>query len=571
MNKVPNEVIIARRRLCVAAGLRALPWVLVLCFSVCFLALLIPKITYLPYTYASWSRLWFMGAACAAMVLTIVVAVVRRPSLSVAALEVDKRYQLQERLSSLLALPEAERETAAAMALQRDTQLKLDRLDVRDKFPMQMSKNTPWVLLPLILCIGLSWVPDVSQASLAALSPEAKQRLENVKQRTAPILTQVKTLREEIDKQELKEVSEDLKKIERRLEEMQNKQNLEPKEMLSDFNAIKKEIEERKETLKSTEDLKKAMADLESLEKGPGEKMANALKNGEIEDAKAELQKLKDELKKGSLSDDDKKQLAKQLEQIHSAIEQKVHEQQNKVEELKKELEKAEASGDIEQAASLRKQVEQAENALQKAKNAAASSKSMADAASALRNGDASSAQASLDDLEKALDGMAASDAAMQELENVLDDLQNAKQSANCQSCSGGGCSKCNGGSGSGKGSKQARQGTSSKAATGSKSSQAVKGAGKGPGQGDGSATADPADEIETSEYDDRVDGFNRNTEQRFGGKVRGPNRPGMTLEEAREAISNSTPEDPEAAENIPLPRAEREQQKEYFERLRNR
>jgi hypothetical protein len=54
------------------------------------------------------------------------------------------------------------------------------------------------------------------------------------------------------------------------------------------------------------------------------------------------------------------------------------------------------------------------------------------------------------------------------------------------------------------------------------------------------------------------------------GGESRGKNRKGVSREEVREAVRSSKPDAPDAIENIDLPKAARDQLREYFDSLRD-
>ena len=71
--------------------------------------------------------------------------------------------------------------------------------------------------------------------------------------------------------------------------------------------------------------------------------------------------------------------------------------------------------------------------------------------------------------------------------------------------------------------------------------------------------------------FDSQVRDEMRKGETTFGGKVGGPNRKGITKEEVREALLSSKPDDPDAIENMSLPKAQRDQQRDYFNSLRDK
>ncbi|MFN9628354.1 MAG: hypothetical protein ACK6AT_19055, partial [Planctomycetota bacterium] len=91
-----------------------------------------------------------------------------------------------------------------------------------------------------------------------------------------------------------------------------------------------------------------------------------------------------------------------------------------------------------------------------------------------------------------------------------------------------------------------------------------------GDGQGDGTGVGD-RDEKEAGfkEYDAQVRDKMRKGEMVPGQKVGGKNRKGLTREEVRDAVKSAQPDDPDAIENIELPKAQRDQLREYFDSLR--
>ena len=68
----------------------------------------------------------------------------RRADAMEAAIEIDRRYGLRERVSSTYALRPEERETEIGQALVRDAQNRVERIEVREHFPLSASwRNFP--------------------------------------------------------------------------------------------------------------------------------------------------------------------------------------------------------------------------------------------------------------------------------------------------------------------------------------------------------------------------------------------------------------------------------------------
>jgi tetratricopeptide (TPR) repeat protein len=549
MDKIFKQVSKARRYLWLQKALAILPGWLLLSFSIAFVALLIPKLWYVPYTFESWGRNGLLAATAAALVGTLAHAWTLRPSLRSSAIELDRRFQLRERISSAFDLTPDAQQTPIGTALLHDAIRQVERIDIRDQFPIRPNTATPWVLLPILSCIALFWVPDAGQAAENALLLASKERIQNVKAQTKPVLEQVKKLRNDLEEKGLQEAADEFKKLEKKLEDLQKSDKADVKKLLADFNEIKREMEQRKESLGSSDTLKKAMENLKKLDQGPADKMADSLQKGDFKQAEKELEKMLDQLKSGKLSEQQKEQLAKQLDQMEKALQKAAQEQREAVEQLKKELEKAEKSGDLEKTGQLRKKLEQAEKSLSKCEQCQSMSEQLAKASQAMKDGNMQEAQQAMEEMMDQLEQMSLDSEALAELQEMMDEMQNAKNSSNCKSCSGEGCAECNG---QGKGKKDGE----------SRFSKNSKGEGKG--EGDRGEEEDA-----TKDFDSQVREQMRKGETVFGGKVGGPNRKGISKEEAREAILNAAPEDPDAIESLVLPKAQREQQREYFERLR--
>ena len=541
MDQIIKQVSRARRLLSIQIATSILPWTLLVAFGICFVALLVPKIWYLPMVGPNWPTLWMTAAAVAALLATALIAFLRRPSIRQSALELDQRFGLRERVSSALDLNARDRDTPIGEALLQDAATKAERIDVRDQFPIRFTAMMPWVLLPILACVSSFWIPDAELPELKKLGANSQERLNNVKAQTKPILEQLTKMRKDLEEKGLQESAEEFKKLEKKLEDLQKSQTIDTKKLLADFNDIKKEMEQRKDSFGSSDSLKKAMDGLKKIDKGPADRVADSLKEGDFKEASKEMEKLLTQLKLNKLTDDQKNQLANQLKQMEKAIEKASQEQKDALNTMKQQLQRAEQAGDIEKAGMLRKKMEQLENAMQKAEKASKICEQCKNAAQALKDGDPQAAQKALEGMQAELEEMAADAEAMEGLQELMDEMQEAKESAKSGQAEGG----------NGKGKK--------------KGDPSRNGRGEGQGAGDREES-----ETDTKVFDSQVRDEMRKGETVFGGKVGGPNRKGLSKEEARNSILNSTPDDPDAIENMALPKAQRDQQREYFDSLRS-
>ena len=92
MDQIIKQVARARRLLSIQIATSILPWTLLVAFGICFVAVLVPKIWYLPMVGPNWPTLWMTAAAVAALLATALIAFLRRPSIRQSALELDQRF-----------------------------------------------------------------------------------------------------------------------------------------------------------------------------------------------------------------------------------------------------------------------------------------------------------------------------------------------------------------------------------------------------------------------------------------------------------------------------------------------
>ena len=199
----------------------------------------------------------------------------------------------------------------------------------------------------------------------------------------------------------------------------------------------------------------------------------------------------------------------------------------------------------MDAAAKMQKKLDQLNANAKQSKAAQAVKAQMKKAQEAMEKGDEQGAQQALEELQAELAEMADDEEALQEMESMMEDLQNAKKASACAECNGDGCGKCN----------------SDKKGKDSKNSR-----GEGKGAGDREE-----EETDYKNFDSQVREQMRKGETVFGGKVGGPNRKGTTKEEVRDAVLNATPDDPDAIENMTLPKAQRDQQRDYFNSIRDK
>ena len=133
---------------------------------------------------------WPAGAAGLALLAAGIWTLLRRASPLHAALEIDRRFGLRERVSSSLALPPEEMASPVGQALLADAARRVQKLYVPEKFPIRVG---PWACLPLVPLLFLGLVvlfvhPAAavnSATNQAALAKKAKPKKQVKKQLSA--------------------------------------------------------------------------------------------------------------------------------------------------------------------------------------------------------------------------------------------------------------------------------------------------------------------------------------------------------------------------------------------------
>jgi len=567
METIHTQLSKAWRRLWLQSWVNLFGWSLLVALSIAFVACLIPKLYFIPYRFEFWGGTWIASAAVLSALIASAIAWWRRPTPIATAVEIDRRFGLRERCSSSLSMNADDRDSAIGQALLKDTVAKLERVDIRDQFPIKPGPQIVWLALPIAACLALFWVPDAELDVTNALGNSTNAPIVNIKNQTAPILKAIQKKREDAESKGDKESAEQFKRIEEKINSLQNSTEADRKKIIADINDLKKELQQKKESLGSSEQLKKSLEGMKDLNAGPAEKMAKALQEGEFDKAEQELEKMIDALKSDKLTGEQTQQLQKQLEQMQKALEKAKAKQEELKQQLEKELEKAEKEGDTQKVADLRKKLENMENAqASQGKSMDKIQSQLAKAQQAMQNGDKQSAADALEEMQDELSELAENQADSEELEDMIEQFENAKSASKCKECNGAGCKECNQAGNGQKGGKGKPNGKGKGKGKG-KSDSDQPGDGNGEGKGEGDRDESEAD---FKNYDAQVREEMRKGETVNGGKADGKNRKGMTREEARQAVLSSEPDRPDAIESIQLPKAQRDQLKEYFDSLRD-
>jgi hypothetical protein len=313
------------------------------------------------------------------------------------------------------------------------------------------------------------------------------------------------------------------------------------------LNDLAQQLEERRQQLGAKEELQKQLDNMKNLGAGPADKAAQAMKEGNWEQAKQELEKLQKQLMEGKLDDKAKQELAKQIEQMKDKLAAAANARQQAMDDLKKQIEQQKQQGNMAKAGELQQKLDQLQKQQQQMDRMQQMAQQMAQAQQALQQGDGQKAAAAMQQMAQMMAEMAQEQKEMQALNAMMNDLQMAKDMMACQQCAGAGCQACQGmGMGQNPFGKP----------------------GMGMGEGKGAGPR-PEEKNATNFRDTRVRQNVGRGGAVFGGMVEGPNIKGDVTEVIKEEMAKigSEPADPLTAERLPPSR--REHAEEYFRNFR--
>ena len=568
MEALRRQVAIAYRRLLVQRFLGTLAWCWFATFVIAAAGVAIPKFVPMEVDALVWSAAWIGGAVAAGLLIAGLWTYLTRQSQLEAAIEIDRRFGLKERVSSTLALDETELETDAGRALAADALRRVERLDVQSKFGIELNRRSLMPLVPMIVAFALLFVADAIR-EVAASSSENINITKQIKESTEPLRKKLEERRKEAAEKGLKDAADLFKQLEEGARELTKRDEVDRKQALSKLNDLQKQLEQRREKL-GAERMKEQLDNLKNLKSGPADKVANALKEGDFKKALEEIDELKKQLAQGDMDEKKKEELKNQLAEMQKKLQEAVQSQKKlendlekqianarqqipNPEELKKQIQDLVNQGRKEDAEKLRQQAQKMAENLEKLQNQLAKMQQggpqmqqlqqMADklgqCAACMGQGDKAGAQKALEALQKELGEMQMKADELVMLDMALDQIAECKGD-----CNGEGDKAGKGGKGEGEG----------------------KGDGLGAGQGKG---ARPIAKDDVAFRESQVNQNIGKGRAVITGEVDGPNMKGQVQQAIQEQMEASKREASDAVIRQRLPRNQRDHAKEYFDALR--
>jgi hypothetical protein len=292
----------------------------------------------------------------------LVLAWLRRPNRVMSSLALDEKFNLKERVTTVLTLSDPQLESPAGQALLRDVSAHLADLKVTAGFPLRLSRRHVFMpagalALAVLACVLDPYLGKLNFGS-RILADQPVQREIDAKKNQDERDKLKKSIAKRREEQQTKSAA--LKELQKEFDKLMN-QPLDPKdedkvrERINEFHKLKDKLKERMDAIKEKADqvehmkkmLKELGLDKDKLTKdGPAKDFEDALMNGNFEKARAALEKLAKDLKNDKLTKEQQKQLAEQFKELHDQL-KKLAQKDNQV---MKQLEQQLKDGKIKQA-----------------------------------------------------------------------------------------------------------------------------------------------------------------------------------------------------------------------------
>jgi hypothetical protein len=543
MDVLKQQVRRARRRLAFQRFLAVLSWSWFAWLLAAAVVVTVDK--FKPLGVLEW--VWPAIGIGAGFLTAIIWSLITRRSELEAAIEIDRRFGLKERVSSTYALDPDQLGSSAGRALVDDAVKRVERLHVADQFRVRLGR---WSWLPVlpavaVFLIALFLQPAVTQ-NTAGGSVATKAERKQVKASVDPLRKKSLERRKEARDKGLLAAEELFAKLEQGAKELTKGDMTDKKQALVELNDLAKDLEKRREQLGAAEKMQEQFKQLKDLDKGPADKMADALKNGDFQVAMKELNQLRDKLENGKLDAEAKAALEKQLKQMEDKLRKMADAHDKAMQSMKKQIEELKKKGQAQQAKELEEKLAQMQQQTSQMKLAKQMADQLGQCSKCMQQGDKAGAAQAMSKLQEQLAELQQQADEMAMLEDAMSELEMAKDAMNCKECNGEGCQACMGMGAN----RFGRPGMA---------------LGKGRGQG-----PRPEEKTDSKFYDTKVKQQTGKGAALVVDFVDGPNMKGQVQQQIQTEFESMKAEETDPLTGQQLPRAYREHTQKYFDTLRD-
>jgi len=427
MDKIERQVRRAQRRLGLQRFVGLLGWTCTATLTAAALLILVDRFWSLGVP--AWG--WLAGAAALGLLAAWLWTVASGSDPIDAAIELDRQFELKERVSSTLALSDADRETPSGQALVRDTARRVERINVADRMKVTAPRRLLFPLVPAAIALALVMLVGPAKQGNTAQAQAAGVR-QQVKKSTKKLQRRLDQHRKKAEKQGLKEIKNVLKLLQQDLKKLQQSPPADRKEALRKLNDLAKQLQERRDDFSAAEKLQQQLKQLKNLKQGPADRLAKAMKQGDFGKAADELNKLRQQLSSEKLSKEQREQLAKQFDQMAEKLKKAAEAHQQMQANLQKEIQKLRDAGDSKKASELEEQLAKLRSQLPQMDMLKQMGKELKECSKCCKEGQLGEAQEAMQQLAEGLQGMQQEMDELEMLDDAMDQLAQCRGQMGC-------------------------------------------------------------------------------------------------------------------------------------------
>jgi hypothetical protein len=437
MESIRKKVRRAQFRLTLQQFLMVVPWTLFAALLLAATAAVVPKIWSLELDRGVWISAWLAGAAGLGLVAALVWTLLVRRGMLDAAIEVDRRFGLKERVSSAVALPASDRDTDVGRALVDDVTRRIESIEVREAFRVRLRWPAVLPLGTVLATLAVFFLVEDAQRDKATAASQRVAMREQIKRSAQELKKKLEERLKQQDDGELKDADQLFQQLRQGLDELTRADNVDRQKALVKMNDLAKELAKRRDALGEPDKAKQQLERLGNIERGPAEKLISALRAGDMGKATEEMKKLLEQLKNDNLTEEQRKQLAEQLTQAERKIRDAVEEHRQAMKELERQIQQKRTEGDMEAAGNLQRKLEQMQAQERQMQRLDQIANQLGRAQQAMKTGDMRSAASELDNLASELSELQAEMDQLETLDELMNEIADAKNAMSCKECGG--------------------------------------------------------------------------------------------------------------------------------------
>lgn len=361
-----------------------------------------------------------------------------------AAIEIDRRFHLKERVSSALAMSEEERSLPLGQALIDDAERRVRRIDLAEHFRISPGRQMLLPFIPVALAVLAVLVISPAAPNQAQANTNAVVK-KGIEESTNRLKRKLEEKSDEARKKGLEDAEDLFRRLEEGTDDLADRSQGKRKRALVKLNELARQITERRQELGGSKQIRKQLNQLKNVQRGPADEFLKAVKQGDFNKAMQELEELKKQLADGEMNQEDREKLAKQLDQMQAKLQKLAEAHREAEKDLKKRIDEARQGGRNEEADRLQQQLDTLQQQRPQMDQLQDLASKLGQCAQCVREGQPQDAEKMLQSLQADVASLQEQLQEMEMLDEAMAQLGQCRNQMNCAQCQGMGCGACQG------------------------------------------------------------------------------------------------------------------------------